>query len=44
MADGLVGPWREKDRLYLFAGRHVYEMVLPIDRGNRIRTNERTTL
>ena len=30
MGDGLVSPWREGDRLYLFAGRFVHAMNLPV--------------
>ncbi|NLY00215.1 MAG: hypothetical protein GXY83_29305 [Rhodopirellula sp.] len=30
MGDGLVSPWREGDRLYLFAGRFVHVMNLPV--------------
>ena len=30
MGDGLVSPWREGDRLYLFAGRFVDVMNLPV--------------
>ena len=30
MGDGLVSPWREGDRLYLFAGRFVHVMDLPV--------------
>jgi len=30
MGDGLVNPWREGDRLYLFAGRFVHVMNLPV--------------
>jgi len=29
-ADGLVSPWREGNKLYLFAGKHVHVMVLPV--------------
>jgi hypothetical protein len=28
--DGLVTAWREKDKLYLFAGKHVHLMRLPV--------------
>jgi hypothetical protein len=28
--DGPVGAWRENDRLYLFSGKFVHEMVLPL--------------
>ncbi len=28
--DGLVSPWREGDKLYLFAGKYVHRMALPI--------------
>ena len=30
MGDGLVSPWREGDRLYLFAGRFVHVINLPV--------------
>ena len=30
MGDGLVSPWREGDRLYLFAGRYIHVMDLPV--------------
>jgi hypothetical protein len=30
MGDGLVSPWREGNRLYLFAGRFVHVMNLPV--------------
>ena len=30
LGDGLVSPWREGDRLYLFAGRFVHVMNLPV--------------
>jgi len=30
MGDGLVSPWWEGDRLYLFAGRSVHVMDLPV--------------
>ena len=30
MADGLISPWREGDKLYLFAGAQLYVMRLPI--------------
>ena len=29
-ADGLVSAWREGSQLYLFAGKHVHEMTLPV--------------
>jgi hypothetical protein len=29
-ADGLISPWREGDRLYLFAGKHLHAMELPV--------------
>ena len=28
--DGLVSPWREGNRLYLFAGKHLHEIALPV--------------
>jgi len=28
--DGIVSAWREEDRLYLFAGEFVHEMLLPV--------------
>jgi hypothetical protein len=28
--DGLISPWRQGDRLYLFAGKHVHVMHLPV--------------
>jgi hypothetical protein len=28
--DGLVSPWRKGNRLYLFAGRHLHEIALPL--------------
>ncbi len=28
--DGLVSPWREGDKLYLFAGKYVHRMDLPV--------------
>ena len=28
--DGLVSPWREGNRLYLFAGKHLHEIALPL--------------
>ena len=30
MGDGLVSPWREGERLYLFAGRFVHVLDLPV--------------
>jgi hypothetical protein len=30
MGDGLISPWREGNRLYLFAGRSVHVMDLPV--------------
>ncbi len=33
MADGLVSPWRQGNRLYLFAGKHLHVMNLPVS-GN----------
>ena len=30
MADGLISPWREGSRLYLFAGKYVHVMDLPV--------------
>jgi len=32
--DGLITAWREGDRLYLFAGKHLHVMALPVDRPN----------
>jgi hypothetical protein len=29
-ADGMVSPWREKNRLYLFSGKHLQVMELPV--------------
>lgn len=29
--DGIVSAWREGDRLYLFSGTQVHEMLLPVD-------------
>jgi hypothetical protein len=29
-SDGLISPWREKNRLYLFSGKHVHMMELPV--------------
>jgi hypothetical protein len=26
----LVSPWREGNRLYLFAGKHLHEIALPL--------------
>ena len=31
MGDGLVSPWREGNRLYLFAGKQLHVMELPIE-------------
>ena len=28
--DGLVSPWRKGNRLYLFAGKHLHEIALPL--------------
>ncbi len=28
--DGLVSPWREGNRLYLFAGKHLHKIALPL--------------
>ncbi len=28
--DGLVSPWREGDKLYLFAGKYLHVMDLPV--------------
>lgn len=30
IGDGLVSPWRKGDRLFLFAGKFVHELVLPV--------------
>ena len=30
MGDGLVSPWREGSRLYLFAGKYLHVMELPV--------------
>lgn len=30
MADGLISPWREGNRLYLFAGKYLHVMELPV--------------
>jgi hypothetical protein len=30
MADGLISPWREGRQLYLFAGKHLHVMDLPV--------------
>jgi hypothetical protein len=30
MADGLISPWREGNQLYLFAGKHLHVMDLPV--------------
>ena len=32
MADGLITPWREGDKLYLFAGPQIHAMNLPVSR------------
>ena len=33
MADGLISPWREGSQLYLFAGKHLHVMNLPVAQG-----------
>ena len=30
VSDGLISPWREGDKLYLFSGKHVHVMILPV--------------
>ena len=35
MADGLITPWREGDKLYLFAGPQIHVMDLPVSRLKR---------
>ena len=31
IADGLISPWREGNRLYLFAGKYLHVMNLPVE-------------
>ena len=35
MADGLITPWREGDKLYLFAGTQIHVMDLPVSPPGR---------
>ena len=30
VADGIVSPWREGNKLYLFSGKHLHVMILPV--------------
>ena len=30
VSDGLISPWREGNKLYLFSGKHVHVMILPV--------------